>query len=160
MLSPHVLWDSRPNFLVRRPGSDTTLTLAFKASSARACWLRRLAAFGIHRFRAQEVIAAWVCSPLPRPVQYWTTDMSPTWFGLSHDRAWGDVGQSFSDLTSCEGCQKRCLPTQQSAVSAAGFRSKPKGAGSFQLQVGVNMLRLSVSGRRLNLLVVFRPSGV
>lgn len=86
--------------------------------------------------------------------------MSPTWFGLSHGRAWGDVGHSFADLTSCEGCQKRGLPTQQSAVSAAGFRSKPKGAGSFQLQVGVYMLRLSVSGRRLNLLVVFRPSGV
>lgn len=67
----------------------------------------------------------------------------PAWFGLSHDRAWGDVGQSFADLNSRDGHLEACK-TATGETAAAGTRSsaKPKGAGSFQLQVDM-LLRYS-----------------
>lgn len=59
------------------------------------------------------------------------------WFGLSHGRAWGDVGQSFCELADPQFSQLSSSPSPEAPLIAAGTRSsaKPKGAGSFQLQV-------------------------
>ena len=59
------------------------------------------------------------------------------WFGLSHGRAWGDVGQSFCELADPQFSQLSSSPSPEAPLLAAGTRSsaKPKGAGSFQLQV-------------------------
>ncbi len=67
--------------------------------------------------------------------------MSPhSWHGLSHKNAWSDVGDSYSKLAqSSEKNDKPSSPPAYGSLSRlpAGVvsRAKPKGAGSFQLQV-------------------------
>lgn len=65
------------------------------------------------------------------------TSMSQlAWFGLSHNKAWSDVGQSFAE-TAGGGDHCSRSPQATGSQTAAGTLSsaKPKGAGSFQLQV-------------------------
>lgn len=77
--------------------------------------------------------------------------MSPQpWHGLSHTKAWGHVGDSYSDIAQADSQHPHSDVTRptglsQTGDSAAGVlsRSKPRGAGTFQLQVWFEMsLRL------------------
>ena len=64
------------------------------------------------------------------------------YFGLSHTKAWGDVGDSYSSLAQSEleearraSHSKKLEPLASTAPAGVLSSAKSKGAGSFQLQV-------------------------
>ena len=74
------------------------------------------------------------------------------WHGLSHKQAWGDLGSSYADLNERQARHAAVARTVRSNAavdmqkSAAGVESaaRPKGAGTFQMQVRVEVLARAV----------------
>lgn len=67
--------------------------------------------------------------------------MSPQpWHGLSHNTAWSNVGDSYSDLARKshnvhDTAEEAHLYSPHAVPAGVLSSAKPKGSGSFQLQV-------------------------
>lgn len=72
--------------------------------------------------------------------------MTETWHGLSHKQAWGNVGDSFAQLslkdvnTAAAAAAAVAKPIGGQVAAGIKSASTPKGAGSFQLQVTRSVL--------------------